>query len=246
MPVVSVRSELLSKVSPTPRGEADPVPPAAQATPRASGVGYQLVALAAVIAAGVVVGMATEDSKYSAAAVAATGVSVFAGIYAAAQGIERLLEPISSWLLSDSNDSTSYEDAVKAADSKVSDWFTAPADEAKKTAAESAMGTMAKAKQQLDKRRKEREAVFWAVASIAGMLASGFFHLYLLKLIGVETSRAWDVFATGVIVGAGTKPLHDLIERVSSSPSADSTTSEAGSTTTTTTQSWDRTPSCRD
>lgn len=235
MPVVSVRPELLSKVSPTAADQPDPAPPDAQATAPAAGVGYQLIAIAAVIVAGVIIGMATEDSNYAAAAAAVTGVSIFAGIYAAAQGIERLLEPISSWLLPDGNDSSSYENAVKEADSKISAWFAAPTDTGKKAAAEQAMEAMAKAKQQLDKRRKEREAIFWGVASIAGMLASGFFHLYLLKLIGVETSRAWDVFATGVIVGAGTKPLHELIQRLSSSSTADSTTSGAGSTTTTTT-----------
>jgi hypothetical protein len=61
------------------------------------------------------------------------------------------------------------------------------------------------------------------------MLASGFMHIYLLKLIGITTTHAWDVFATGLIVGSGTKPVHDLVTKLSASSSS---AGDSGGTTT--------------
>jgi hypothetical protein len=189
---------------------------------------WPLISLAAVVLSGVIIGQVMKDSNYAAVAAAVTGLTVFAGIYAAAQALERFLEPLSHWFLSTQDDENSYAEAVAAADTAVAAWMADPSD-ATKDAAEKAMEAMAKAKTKIDELKDDRAAAYWGIATIAGMLVSGFFHLYLLKLIGVTTTHGWDVVATGLIIGSGTKPLHDLISKITKS----STDSESGGATTT-------------
>ncbi len=214
--------------APTESGAASP--PRAQTSAASPRRFWPLVSLVVVVAAGFVIGQVMKDAKYAHAAAAVTGVSVFAGIYAAAQGIERFLEPVSHWLLPTTGTDKGYEDAVVAADEAITTWQSDPSAETKDEA-ERKMGAMATAKTKVDERRDDRAAVYWAIASIVGMAASGFFHIYLLRLIGVVTTHGWDVFATGVIVGSGTKPVHDVITRVSGASTSDGS---GGSATTTT------------
>jgi hypothetical protein len=191
-----------------------------------------LTSLLSVALGGVIISLALKDGRYTeATAAAVAGVSVFAGIYAAAQALERLLEPLSHWFLSTEGEESTYSSAGSEADAAVAAWMAKPSDETK-AAAETEMAAMAAAKAKIDEKKDDRAAAFWAIATVSGMLVSGFLHLYLLKLIGVSTTHGWDVFATGLVIGSGTKPLHDLITKISSK-SEDSATS--GSTTTTAT-----------
>jgi hypothetical protein len=54
------------------------------------------------------------------------------------------------------------------------------------------------------------------IASVAGVLAANAFGLYLLSLVGIQTSNTIDAFATGLVIAAGTKPLHDFISLLGS------------------------------
>jgi hypothetical protein len=48
-----------------------------------------------------------------------------------------------------------------------------------------------------------------------GGLASGFLGLYLMRAVGATGTPVWlDIAITGVIVGGGSKGLHDLIKNV--------------------------------
>lgn len=214
------------------RGAPEEVPadllPKAQISPKTMRMVWPLISLLSVVVSGVIIAQVMKDSTYAAAAAAVTGLSVFAGIYAAAQALERFLEPLSHWFLSTHDDENAYVEAVAAADKAVAAWMAKPSDDTKKVA-EDAMEAMAKAKTKIDERKDDRAAAYWGIATIAGMLVSGFFHLYLLKLIGVSTTHGWDVVATGLIIGSGTKPLHDLITKITKSSSA----SESGGETTT-------------
>jgi hypothetical protein len=203
-------------------------PPAAQTSTKSRRIGWPAVSLGAVVVAAIVLGQVMKDAKYGQAAAAVAGLSVFAGLYAAAQGLERFLEPVSHWFLSTETDENAYSGAVSAADDAVAAWVANPT-AATKDAAEKKMKAMAEAKGTVDDRRDDRAAAYWALASIAGMTISGFFHLYLLSLVGVTTTHGWDVAATGIIVRSGTKPLHDLITNMSSGGSSDE--SSGGSTT---------------
>jgi hypothetical protein len=56
-----------------------------------------------------------------------------------------------------------------------------------------------------------RTVLFWATATIIAMLGSAALRLYFLQSVSISsTSRGLEILATGLIIGAGTKPLHDL------------------------------------
>jgi hypothetical protein len=102
--------------------------------------------------------------------------AVFAGFYAAAQIIERLMELVTPLLPVDFSSIAAGDNAARAAQAK--------ADRAK-------------------------EAL--AVASVAGVVAASAFGLFFLKTIGITTSHTVDALCTGLVIAAGTKPLHDFI-----------------------------------
>jgi hypothetical protein len=132
-------------------------------------------------------GWATKAFKPAQDATANFGL--FAGFYVAAQVIERLLEVVAPifprWSV------PGETEAVKAAHAKA-----------------------------------DRATALLGVATLAGVGASLGFGLYFLSAvgIGVETlkdgtvvshvPRFVDALATGLIIGAGTKPLHDLITNI--------------------------------
>jgi len=68
--------------------------------------------------------------------------------------------------------------------------------------------------------RHNRAVVMWAIASFLAMLASGSLGLMLLRSVGLTGAPAWaDIFVTGLAIGSGTKPLHDLISNLQQSSS---------------------------
>ena len=61
-----------------------------------------------------------------------------------------------------------------------------------------------------------RTVAFWAVATAVAMLGSASLHLYFLRAVGMSSSSRWlEILATGLIIGAGTKPLNDLTTKLS-------------------------------
>jgi hypothetical protein len=155
-----------------------------------------------------------DPLKPHAAATVAAGVSVFALFYISAQAIERLLEPFASL------------DPVKKRLVKVRD-----AANAKAIADGGAGGTAdlaAEAQAALETWRANRAAVLWASATILGMAASALLGTYFLAaiLVGSTAPMELDILVTGLAIGGGTKPLHDLISRIESSAARvqDSTT----------------------
>ena len=131
--------------------------------------------------------------------------STFALLYIAAQAIERVLEPFSHLFLK--------TDAVK----KELDQTVALALQTeKRTDGEAA----AKKQDALDRRRGERALVLWAVATILGIVASAVTGLYFVNMILAKYSTFspfLDVLVTGLVIGGGSKPLHDLIARLEKS-----------------------------
>jgi hypothetical protein len=97
---------------------------------------------------------------------------------------------------------------------------------AKKTALDLAAAAQA----ELDQRRADKGVAYWALATALGLLASATLGLYLLHVVGLRGDQltadgVWsggilsaagvrhmlDLLVTGLAIGAGTKPLHDLI-----------------------------------
>jgi uncharacterized membrane protein YfcA len=63
-------------------------------------------------------------------------------------------------------------------------------------------------------REEERALNMWAAACFLAMLASGAFGVFMLHAVGVTSVRpAVDIAITGLAIGSGTKPLHDLISK---------------------------------
>jgi hypothetical protein len=162
-----------------------------------------------------------DDMFDKAVAVAAVpGVTVFAVFFVTAQALERLLEPLSAVLLTKDGLTDGYAKALDAVEAKLADWAAAIGDASKaastKTAAETAMKAAADAKAKLDGRQQNRTVLFWAIATVFGIAASAALRLYLLKTVGIKADlRLVEVLATGLVIGAGTKPLHDLVTTIS-------------------------------
>jgi hypothetical protein len=155
----------------------------------------------------------------------AEGFDVFAPVFFAAQAIERLLEPLSSvFLKADEQKDTlkaAREDKLRAqrvltaslhVDDNVLDTPAAIQAVAATTDDERA-ATLA-----LRQRRADRKLWFFMVATVIACVVSGYLGLGILEAMSTEqlTDKlgAFDVGLTGIVIGAGTKPLHDLIERV--------------------------------
>jgi hypothetical protein len=64
--------------------------------------------------------------------------------------------------------------------------------------------------------KADRGAVSLGIASLLGVAASGAFGLFFLAKFGIRTSNWVDVFFTGILIGGGTKPLHDFISLIQS------------------------------
>jgi hypothetical protein len=59
--------------------------------------------------------------------------------------------------------------------------------------------------------KADRAKMTLAVASLAGVVASNAFGLFFLSTLGISASHTIDSIATGLVIAAGTKPLHDFI-----------------------------------
>lgn len=67
------------------------------------------------------------------------------------------------------------------------------------------------------KLRADRTVFFWAIATIFGLGISGGFGFLLLQTVSSNhVNRLLDLLVTGLTIGAGTKPMHDLITGIQS------------------------------
>ena|SRR5215813_1212711 len=148
----------------------------------------------------------------------AQGFSGFAVMYIVAQVIERLQEPFVPWMgraKSDACPARVIQSKAKALrDQAVMDARTHPTDE--KMAKEAA-----RSQRTVDQIRSNLTLFMWGTSAALAMLASGLFGLYLLKAVGVQkVPICLDIALTGLAIGGGTKPLHDLISNISEAKTA--------------------------
>ena len=113
----------------------------------------------------------------------------FAAFFIIAQAIERLLEPI-----------TALFDEEKK--------------EAKKEVDLTSKEAIQAAKQSIADIKVVVKNLTWGMATFIAMLVSCWIGLGLLNTIGIENAPTeLDIVMTGLAIGAGTQPLHDLIEQ---------------------------------
>jgi hypothetical protein len=179
------------------------------------------------VAAAVVLGL-TRNYPYSATATApVAGLTIFAVYFVAAQAIERLLEPVASFFgqtPADDLDSATATAQSKVDEAHVVASASGSSSDQKREANDAATAALKEAATKKAKKassQADRAIAFWALASAVGIAASAFLKLYLLTTVGVASpGRILDVIATGLIIGAGTKPLHDLVTLISAQKTA--------------------------
>jgi hypothetical protein len=175
-------------------------------TPRAR---FAIGSMAFVIVAAVVAYALEQGKQLREPLKLAGDVNAFALIYVATQSIERLLEPVSSFLLpvdTDKENAKKSKDDISLAGS-ASAAMTQASDAANKAAL-------------VTRKKSERSILFWVLASLIGIVVSAAFGLQFLSILLDESSRSaiprwFDVVATGLVIGGGTKALHGLVERIS-------------------------------
>jgi hypothetical protein len=129
-------------------------------------------------------------------------ISAFAALFVFATAVERILEPITRWMPG-RVEQERYERAVADMDNGVP----------------GATAAVAQYKAAVDRARAARGVLMWGLATgLSTVLAAGA-GFYLLRLIAANPGwngiPVWvDALVTGLVVGSGTKPLHDLITRV--------------------------------
>jgi len=183
---------------------------------------WALIAVAAIVAAVFVADGVAPDENFPPPEQPALvdGLVLFAVFYVAAQAIERLLEPFSNLLMTSEKKTADAEEGVKEAKIAIGNAQEAEAGggvpETVAANVETTLDNAAMAMAVAAARDRHRAILFWVLATVVGIAVSAGMKLYLLQRAGIpNTSRWWEILATGLIIGAGTKPLHDLIEFIS-------------------------------
>ena len=128
--------------------------------------------------------------------------SAFAALFVFAAAVERLVEPLTRFMPG-RDAQAAYERALADMDNGVPGAVHAAAYH--KAAADSA--------------RASRGIIMWGIATLLATLLAAGAGFYLLRMISADpgwngVSRWVDALVTGLVVGSGTKPLHDLFTRV--------------------------------
>jgi hypothetical protein len=134
--------------------------------------------------------------------------SAYAGMIVFAGAVERILEPFANWFPG-THARNEYESSVAA----LANGHPAMS-----------LRDVATAKAKLDRAMSDRTVLLWGVATAIAAIVSAASGFYLLHMIAapdwVSTIPRWvDAVVTGLVVGTGTKPLHDLITRAQASRS---------------------------
>lgn len=128
----------------------------------------------------------------------AGNVSTFAMLFALALAIERLIQPFASKLGPDSEPARLNLEAARSA-------------------VQPDPAAIRQAKKTLSEDRNATALITWGVASFVGFLLTASSNVTLLKSILDASAKPWywvDLLVTGLVIGAGTKPLNDLVTRL--------------------------------
>jgi hypothetical protein len=136
--------------------------------------------------------------------------SAIAALVLFATALERFLEPISKYLLSDAAEKKQVSELTSKAANLAGD-PSSDADTVKGAAAEAATAIAV-----ATKKTKERSIAMWAVATILALIGPSCLGVFFLRAVSPSSApnRFLDMLITALIVGAGTKPLHDTIENI--------------------------------
>jgi hypothetical protein len=120
------------------------------------------------------------------------GLTLFAIFYIFAAAIERLVEPLKKLIFDGrKKNAQNIRDDGRAAGN---------------------IQQAADGQAEINQTRADSDIVTWAFATSFAILGTSATGLFFLHAIGIEGVSLWlDILITGLAIGAGTKPLHDLI-----------------------------------
>jgi hypothetical protein len=133
-------------------------------------------------------------------------MSAFGALFVFSAAVERVLEPFSQWLPGHRT-KADYERAIAAMSNRH------PA---------VSLADVAAAKAKMERARANRTVVVWGLATGLATLISAWGGFYLLHMLSASPDwdlvpRWVDALVTGLVVGSGTKPLHDVLSKVQKS-----------------------------
>jgi len=142
------------------------------------------------------------------------GISVFAVSYLMAQFIERAVEPFSEIKLRKKSEAKLFSDTERI--NNLRETINNLSEKKGSQEAEKKL-----AEKELDKYEAKRVIALWGLTSFLGILLC-YFTVGLFEIVGVSfqplavasrtiTGHTFDSILSGMIVGGGTKTLHDLI-----------------------------------
>jgi hypothetical protein len=182
--------------------------------------------------------------------------AVYAGLFIMALTIERVLEPFSGLFVTDTKKKKATATVTAAKANLVTATAVANPGEAQPQAI-AAQKKAAEAQNAFHRSQSIRAVLMWATASVLAMLLCAALGVFLLRSVETpsatgatststsapssrpvpsgpspakDPNRVLDLLVTGLVVGAGTKPLHDLISQIQTS-SGNSKASAPASTT---------------
>lgn len=191
---------------------AAPVVSAASVAPSNPSTAYAVAYAAAAIGigGGIALTAALDPGPFT----PTDGFSALALFYIVAQAVERVIEPFTGLVTAkpaaDGEDTKKPAAKAKRAAALVTA-YRADAPGEQQVAVEVAAGW-----QKVIEEIRANTAIYaWGAATMLGALASGILGLYLMKSVGASAVPEWlDVIVTGLVVGGGSKGLHDLIKNV--------------------------------
>lgn len=143
---------------------------------------------------GVAIGIHQIWFQHKGPYVLASGVSVYALLFVLALAIERVIQPFSARLGPDT-EAAKAERAAAATDQARAD-----------------------AQAKVDDSRNKTAIVTWGLASGLGFVFSSVLNVTVLgTILAAGPTKPWypvDLLITGLVIGAGTKPLNDLVTRL--------------------------------
>lgn len=149
--------------------------------------------------------------------------NMFAGLFVLALAVERLLEPLSRFIGPNTEEAKDERDKAQVAAERDPDGeLPAPAGvETPGDDAPTNIDWLASAQSNVDQARQIGSIVHWGVAVGLSFVLSAKLNVLLLGAIAAKGSAQpspWaDLLVTGLVVGAGTKPLHDLVSKLEKS-----------------------------
>ena len=219
MPVVT-STDLVGRLADSPAKIPPPLTAATAENSRSVRLLSAATSIALILLVCVLVTLLVTDPDFATRpkpAAPVEGLTILAVFFVGALAIERLLEPIAGVLLPKAEKEAKAKNTASAASQKVDAATIAGpgADKIIEEAGDALQTAAAAAKAELSDWVWARTILYWALASSIGIYVSAAMKLYLLRTVGIGDASRWqEVLATGLIIGAGTKPLHDLTKLI--------------------------------